>query len=210
MKRVLIATPSLNQQVDAYYVNSLCESIKLGMKHALDISAVFLANESILPMARNELLNLAYQQNYDSTVFIDSDEWWSAQCLIDILLSPKEVVAVPVVNKSDVKIQYNVVVETPKKVDPSDGYVKLVSSGTGFLKLSKRVVKDLYETNTELDFRGKKLRNICEYTYENGAFIGEDITLSRKIKELGYTLWCNPHYTVKHIGNKIYTGSFAV
>jgi len=34
-----------------------------------------LANESILPMARNELLNLAYHEKYDTVVFIDDDEY---------------------------------------------------------------------------------------------------------------------------------------
>ena len=43
---------------------------------------VFLANESILPMARNELLNLAYQQEYDVMVFIDDDEEWKAEVLL--------------------------------------------------------------------------------------------------------------------------------
>jgi hypothetical protein len=53
MKKVLIATPCLDQKVDAYFVHSLCESIKLGLKNGLDIKCIFLANESILPMARN-------------------------------------------------------------------------------------------------------------------------------------------------------------
>jgi hypothetical protein len=68
MKKVLIATPCLDQKVDAYFVHSLCESIKLGLQRKLDIRCVFLANESILPMARNELFALAYKENYGSDV----------------------------------------------------------------------------------------------------------------------------------------------
>lgn len=206
MKRVLIATPCLNQKVDAYYVHSLCESIKLGLKHELAINAIFLANESILPMARNELLNLAYLERYDCMVFIDDDEHWDAKTLIDIILSPKDVITVPVVNKGDKKIEYNVYYD---KIDyDADGYFKVKSTGTGFLKLSKRVVSDLWESNTELQFRNKKLKNICEFNYINGAFVGEDITLSRKILELGYPIWVNPNHTVSHIGNKMYKGDF--
>jgi hypothetical protein len=44
----------------------------------------------------------------------------------------------------------------------------------------------------------------------NGDFIGEDITLTKKIKELGYDIWLNPNYTVSHIGNKMYNGDFKV
>jgi hypothetical protein len=208
MKKVLIATPCLDQKVDAYFVHSLCESIKLGLKHDLDIRCVFLANESILPMARNELFTLAHKENYDIMVFIDDDEYWKESVLIDIILSEKDVITVPVVNKGDKDISYNIWLPKTPEIDPTDGYVKVEKSGTGFLKLSRKVIVDLWESNTELNFRGKQLRNICEYTYSDGGFVGEDITLSRKIKELGYTIWCNPHHTVSHIGNKMYKGDF--
>lgn len=208
MKRVLIATPCLDQKVDAYFVHSLCESIKLGLKHNLDIKCVFLANESILPMARNELFRLAYDEKYDTMVFIDDDEYWNEKVLIDIINSPKDVVTVPVVNKGDTNIAFNIWLDKNPVIDDADGYIKVQKSGTGFLKLSRKAVVDLYESNTEVFFRNKKLRNICEYTYIKGDFVGEDITLSNKLKELGYTIWCNPHYTVSHIGNKMYKGDF--
>jgi hypothetical protein len=208
MKKVLIATPCLDQKVDAYFVHSLCESIKLGLKHDLDIRCVFLANESILPMARNELFALGYRENYDTIVFIDDDECWNEQALIDIVLSEKDVVTVPVVNKGDKDITFNVWLKDSKESDSSDGYIKIEKCGTGFMKISRKVLEDLWESNTELVFRNKKLKNICEYTYAEGQFVGEDITLSKKIKELGYDIWLNPHYTVSHIGNKMYKGDF--
>jgi len=206
MKKILIATPCLDQKVDAYFVHSLCESIKLGLRHGLDIKCIFLANESILPMARNELFKLAYNENYDSMVFIDDDESWEPAGLIEIILSEKDVVAMPVVNKGDKKIEFNIYYDQIKK--DVDGYFEIKSTGTGFLKMSRKVVVDLYESNTELVFRNKKLRNICEFTYINGLFVGEDITLCRKIKELGYKIWVNPKYTAYHIGNKMYKGDF--
>lgn len=206
MKKVLIATPCLDQKVDAYFVHSLCESIKLGQKHDLDIKCVFLANESILPMARNELFTLAYHEKYDYVVFIDDDEYWQEQYLIDIILSPKDVVCLPVVNKGE-KIGYNILSNLGKK-DEQDGYYQTNKVGAGFLKLSRKVLVDLWESNTKLAFRNKTLSNICEYTASNGEFIGEDITLSNKIRELGYKIWVNPQHTVSHIGNKMYKGDF--
>lgn len=207
MKRVLIATPCLYQKVDAYFVHSLCESIKLGIKNNLDIRCVFLANESILPMARNELFRLAYDEKYDIMVFIDDDEYWDEKALIEIIQSEKDVITVPVVNKGDKNIGYNVWLGEDKEKD-TDGYIKIEKCGTGFLKLTRKVIVDLWNTNTELFFRNKSLKNICEYTFENGSFIGEDIALTKKIKELGYDIWLNPKHTVSHIGNKMYKGDF--
>jgi hypothetical protein len=208
MNKVLIATPCLDQKVDAYFVHSLCESIKLGIKNNLDIRCVFLANESILPMARNELFALAYKENYDSMVFIDDDESWSEHALIEIIKSTKDVICVPVVNKGDKDITFNVWLSKDLNKDESDGYLKINKCGTGFLKLSRKIIEDLWHSNTELVFRNKKLKNICEYTYINGDFVGEDITLTNKIKELGYDIWLNPNHTVSHIGNKMYRGDF--
>lgn len=206
MKKVLIATPCLDQKVDAYFVHSLCESIKLGLENDLNIRCVFLANESILPMARNELFALGVKEDYDTVVFIDDDEYWNAQHLIDIILSPKDIVALPVVNKGDKEISYNAWLDD--KTKDTDGYIKIKQCGTGFLKISRKALLDLWESNVELEFRGKKLRNICEYTYSNGEFVGEDISLMRKLKELGYDIWLNPNHTVSHIGNKMYKGDF--
>jgi hypothetical protein len=208
MKKVLIATPSLDGRVDAYYTNSLYESVKLGLQHDVMLQPVFLAYESILPMARNELINLCFLENYDSMVFIDADESWSADHLINIIQSEKDVVALPVVNKGDDKIQYNIYLSDNPAKDPVDGYIDAVEVGTGFLKLSRKVVADLYHNQADTVFRGKVLKNICEYQVENGAFIGEDISLCRKIKALGYTIWVNPAHTVEHIGTKKFQGNF--
>ena len=159
-------------------------------------------------MARNELFKLAYDENYDTMVFIDDDEYWDETALIEIIESEKDVVTVPVVNKGDKNIGFNVWLNEDRTQD-TDGYIKIEKCGTGFLKLSRKVIVDLWDTNTELFFRNKALKNICEYTFENGSFIGEDIALTKKIKELGYDVWLNPKYTVSHIGNKMYKGDFA-
>jgi hypothetical protein len=206
MKRVLIATPCLDGKVDAWFVNSLYESTKLGLANDIMFQPVFLANESILPMARNELLNLAYRERYDVMVFIDDDEEWDPKVLLEIVNSPKDVVAVPVVNKGDKKIQYNVY-DVQKEPD-TDGYLKIGRCGTGFLKLSQKVIRDLWESNPVCEFRGRPLKYICEYTVINDSFHGEDIVLCEKIKELGYQIWLNPTHTVTHMGTKKFKGDF--
>jgi hypothetical protein len=209
MKNILIATPCLYGKVDAYYAHSLYESIKLGLKNNLDINAVFLAEESILTIARNELINLAYKNNYDSMVFIDDDELWNPKTLIKILLSEKDVVGLPVVNKGDINIQFNVSLNRNNiQKNETDGFIKVNTIGTGFLKLSKKIIVDLCESNTEILFRGKKLKNVFEFNYINGSFIGEDIMLCKKIKELGYSIWVDPSHTVSHMGVKMYKGDF--
>jgi len=205
MKKVLIATPALNEQVNAYFVHSLQESIKLGLKNEIDFNCIFLANESILPMARNELLNLCYSENYESMVFIDSDESWNPESLIRIVESEQDVLALPVVNKHDAQNTFNIYYD---KLEYVDEYLKVTSVGTGFLKLSHKAVSALWNSNPSVVFRNKTLKNICEYTMSPSGFVGEDITLCRKLRKLGFDILVDINDTVKHHGNKIYVGNF--
>tara|TARA_S200002703_G_C3743264_1_gene228622 strand:+ start:259 stop:900 length:642 start_codon:yes stop_codon:yes gene_type:complete len=207
MKRVLIATPCLDGKVDAWFVNSLYESTKLGLQNNIMFQPMFVAYESILPMARNQLINLAYHEKYDTIVFIDDDEEWDPQALLEIVLSTKDVVAVPVVNKGDMKMEYNIF-GVDKNVDNDDGFLKIDRCGTGFLKLSQKVVEELWESNPPCTFRGNMMKYICEYDVINEDFHGEDIVLCKKIKDLGYQIWLNPNHTVAHLGTKKYLGNF--
>lgn len=159
-------------------------------------------------MARNELINLAHRENYDTMVFIDDDEYWDCRHLIEIINSPKDVVTVPVVNKGDTKIAFNINLPKKLETDPEDGYVKADTTGTGFLKISRKVIEQLCNSSPELRFRGKTLRTVFEYSQLAGDFVGEDIALSRKITELGHTIWVYPHHTVRHQGTKMYSGDF--
>jgi hypothetical protein len=207
MINVLIAVPCLYGKVNAWFVNSLYESVLLGLQNNILLKPIFLADESILPMARNELLNHAYCQEYDSMVFIDDDEEWSPETLLELIQSDKDVVSAPVVNKDDTAIQYNIF-GVHKDPDPNDGFFKIDACGTGFLKLSKNVIKDLWESSLSCNFRGKPLKYICEYIVDSDNFYGEDIVLSEKIKNLNYDIWVNPKNTVSHIGNKKFNGDF--
>lgn len=208
MKNILIATPCLYGKVDAYYTNSLCDSIKLGLQYDLLLKPVFLVNESILTIARNELINHAYEEKYDAMVFIDDDELWEPKFLIEILCSKKDIIGLPVVNKGDEKIEYNAYFNKQNIIKDKDGYIKVKSIGTGFLKLSKKAIVDLCESNSEFLFRNKKLKNVFEFNFFNNSFFGEDIMLCKKLTELGYPIWINPNHTVYHMGVKMYKGDF--
>lgn len=210
LKKVMVGVPCLYGKVDGYFFNSYIETLKLCEKNNIQLQSILLINESILPMARNEILNLAYLEKYDSLVFIDDDEKWNPEDFLEIIQSEKDVVGLPVVNKGDLDIKYNVFLDDQNKIfqDSTDGYIKTNKIGTGFLKLSNKVISDLWNSNTSIEFRGKILKSICEYEFNDNFFIGEDITLCKKIRELGYDIWVKPNSTVEHIGPKIYKGDF--
>jgi hypothetical protein len=209
LRKVMVATPALTGDVSSWFLDSMVRSVKLCYDNGIDLCPVTLINESILPMARNELFDIAYVSNAESVIFIDSDQAWDPEALLEVVNSDYDVLGLPVVSKTDEQGQFNVKIHNPDRIEyDSNGYIKVNAIGTGFLKLSNKVVKSLWEYSEAVEFRGKTLRNVCKYAVDENGFIGEDIFLCHKIKELGYDIWLNPKFTCAHIGNKIWFGDF--
>ena len=120
-------------------------------------------------------------------------------------MDERDVVAVPTVNKSDVE-GYNIFLNADSEQEGS--WIKADRAGTGCFKLSRKSLDALAADTSLIDFRGKQLYNICQYTFEGDAFIGEDIYLCHKLKTLGFDIWVNTNSTCMHIGPKVYTGNF--
>jgi len=210
LRRVLIGTPALDGRVHAWYADSLSNSIKACAANGIDLQPVILIDESILPMARNELLNIAYVDNYESIIFIDSDQIWDAGALLDIINSQHDVIGLPVVSKTDEPGNFNVKLKGIDHIEKDEqGNIKVDAVGTGFLKLSRKALEALWNSNPTTLFRGKELKLICEYATSYSEFVGEDIYLCTKLKELEFDIWVNPNATCAHIGSKVWMGDFA-
>jgi hypothetical protein len=203
-KRVLIGTPALDGRVDAWFCFALHEATKKGIAANIDFSISLLSYESILPMARNEILTTAIQGNFDGLFFIDSDVYVDADNLISVIKSNKDVACIPTVKKADQE-QYDIYFnEMPLAAE----WVKADRVSTSCLYLSQKALKALSDNSTQTFFRGKQLKNICQYDFVGEAFMGEDIYLCEKLKALGFEIWVNTTTTCMHIGPKVYKGNF--
>lgn len=200
-----MGTPALDGRVDVWYSYALHEIGKLALLNNIEVNMVLLSYESILPMARNEILTAAIQGDFDSLVFIDSDVYCDPQAFINIVKSEKNVVAIPTVKKTDQE-SYDIFFK--ERPEPEGDWIKADGVSTSCLKLSKKVLKDLASNSTSIMFRGKQLNNICQYDFVTDGFVGEDIYLCQKIKRLGYEIWVNTTSTCMHIGPKVYVGNF--
>lgn len=205
MKKVIIGTPALYGQVSAYYTHALAESTKICTLSGVDLTALFLSNESILPLARNELLNIAYKSSCDEFIFIDADISWNPQHIMEIINSKHDVVGIPYPKKTDKSSEYDIVVTSGQSLGD---YIEVDLIGTGFLKLSKKVIHDLWNESEEVVFRENSIKEICKYGKNGNKFIGEDYNLCETIQGLGYKIYAYTKHTCNHIGTKVYTADF--
>ena len=204
-KRVLIGTPALDGRVDAWYSYAIHEITKLCQVRGIDVQMLLLSYESILPMARNELLTAAIKGDFDSFIFIDSDVFCNAQSFVEVVTSARDVVAIPTVKKTDIESYDICFTDTPEQ---EGDWVKASRVSTSCLKLSQKALKALAGNSTLTVFRGNQLFNICQYDFFGEHFMGEDIYLCEKLKQLGFDIWVNTTSTCMHIGPKVYSGDF--
>lgn len=210
MRRVLIGTPSYDGTLSVYYANSLTETVRLGQAQGIDVRAVFLSFDALIQRARNDLVKLALQGGFDDLIFIDSDQEWKPEWVMQLLAHPVDCVGGAVRKKSDTE-SYNVKAAGPDiPLDMRTGLMIVEGLGTGFLRLSRRALLALWERGEPYrDDAGNENRwmfNVCPH---NGRLVGEDIGMAVFLHDAGINIHLDPSITCSHIGTKKWDGDFA-
>jgi len=205
-QKVLIATPAYDGRLDVWYTNSLINTVRIAQEQGIFIHPVFMSYDALIQRARNDLIRLAIEENYDGFIWIDSDLEFDPSWVLELLEHEKDIIGVPCPKKTDREELYNV---RTRNLEPDeDGLIEIESIGTGFLKISKKALQDLWDNSTPYKNEGRECRMVCEVLVENGELISEDNVMCRKLRDLGYSIWVAPHMTCAHMGPKKYYGDF--
>ena len=206
MKKVLIGTPSHDGKVDVWYANSLINTIRLSYEKDTVVVPIYMAYDSLVQRARNDLVKLAIEEGFDDLIFIDSDQEWDPEWVFKLLDYDKDVVAGTVVKKSD-QPAFNVKA-LEGKMEVKDGLIEVDCVGTGFMRISKSALKQVWDVSEEYQNEGKTCRMVFDIKVMDGQLVSEDNVFCRKWHDLGGKVYIDPSMTCNHIGVKKYTGSF--
>lgn len=204
MRKVLIATPAYDGRLDVWYVNSLITTIKICKMNDIDLYPIWMSYDALICRARNDLMSIAINENFDDVIWIDSDIEWNPEWVLKLLTYKEDVVGGTYRKKTDENELY--VIRT-SKIDDND-LIEVDGLGFGFIKMSKEACIDLWNTSIEYVSDGKLSRNVFETIIDNGELIGEDILIGKKLKALGYKIYLDRNMTCNHIGIKKYCGDF--
>lgn len=213
MKKVLVGTPSYNGDVCCDYALGLAEACRLASSKGYEIRAKFLMYNSMIAQSRNVLLADAYHGEYDDFIFIDSDQGFTAGSLFKLLSHPVDVVGFPVRSKvADLEI-YNVMPNddfSKYLPDVKLGLLSVPAVGTGMFRLSKKAVKDIFDSSKKYQKNGVMVPHACrsDFDPDTGIMTGEDIYLCNRLRELGYSIYVDPSFTPDHFGRHKFSGSF--
>lgn len=206
MRKVLIATPSYDGKLDVWYVNSIINTVRIAQNKNIFIHPIFLSYDALIQRSRNDLVSIAINGGYDDMIFIDSDMEFDPDWVLQLLDSPEDVVGGTTRKKTDDIELYPV--KTKNLEISENGFIKVESIGTGFVKLSKKAFTSLWESSEEYENEGKKCRMIFDVKIIDGQLVSEDVIMFNKLSELGFNIWLNPKMTCVHIGTKKFYGNF--
>ncbi len=113
-------------------------------------------------------------------------------------------VGIPVPKKVDVE-QYSVkCLAEPKILE--NGLIKVDGMATGFLRLSKKALKHLWDNSEPYVENGIEKRMVFNVAIVNGELYSEDIMCCESLRSLG--VYLDPRFTCAHVGTKVYGGKF--
>lgn len=207
MIKVLIATPSYDGRLDAWYTNSLINTVVLGLQNEIAFQPVFMSYDALIQRSRNDLLEIAFSNDFDHILWIDSDIEWNPEWAVKLILSDKDVIGGTYPKKS-LEEQYTVKSEIKDFVENDEGLVSVSSLGTGFLKVSKKAFTYLWDISQPYIHNGKENRWVFEVKVQDNDIISEDGLMCQKLKEGGFEIFLDISMTCNHIGTLKYQGNF--
>jgi len=207
LRKVLIGTPAHDGRVDVWYCNSLVNTIRLAMEKGILVVPVYMSYDSLVQRARNDLVRLALEEKFDDLIFIDSDQEWNPEWIFSLLDRPEQVIGATVVKKSDTPM-FNVKALPEGLKQLENGLMEVESIGTGFLKIGRQALENVWEISPEYTNEGKICRMVFDVQLIDGELVSEDNVFCRKWRKLNEKVYIDPTMTCNHIGVKKYSGNF--
>ena len=206
VRKVLIATPSLDGRLDVWYTTSLVNTIRIAQANNIFLHPVFLSYDALIQRARNDLFGLAVEGGYDDIIWIDSDLEWNPMWIMELLLQEQDVIGGTYRKKTDEFEMY--VLKTQNLEAEESGLIKVEGLGMGFVKMSRKAFMALWDNSDEYENEGKVRRMICNIGIVDGKLHSEDTVVFSKLRELGFDVFLDPRMTLIHLGTKKFVGNF--
>jgi glycosyltransferase involved in cell wall biosynthesis len=207
MRKVMIGTPAHDGRVDVWFANSLVNTVKLSYEKGIEIVPIYMSYDSLVQRARNDIVRLALDENFDDLIFIDSDEEWDPEWIFRLLNLKEDVIGLPVVKKSD-QMMFNIKALPTGLKTQQNGLMEVEAVGTGFMKISRAALKKVWEVSPEYKNEGRTCRMVFDVKVVDGQLVSEDNIFCSKWRSLGGKVFIEPSMTCNHIGVKKYQGNF--
>jgi len=217
-RKVFIATPTYTGRVTMLYTTSILNTFKMAPNRGVDIELIHTRCDALVQKSRNYFVSVALKNNVDDLIFIDDDIQWEPEWVFKLLNYPVDVVSGIYRKKYDHSEDYPFLPLLnadgqwyPPPVDTQTGLVQVSCVPTGFLRLSRKAMKALWDVSEPyMNGIDGEDRSIFDMKIIDGTMYSEDFTMCHKLKELGFKIWLDPRMPCNHEGPKVFAGRFDI
>jgi len=210
MRNVMIAAPSYDGTITVWHASALSETCKLGLTKEINVYCIYMSYDSLVQRARNDIVQLALDQQVDDLVFIDYDVDWTPEDFFKLLEYDVDVVGGIYPKKGDEE-DYPVKALNQNIKFEENGLIEVEGIATGFLRLTRKALQTVSDDSIEYteSHKPKPIKMVFDITVdEKGELISEDIVFCRKWRKLGGKVWFDPSIKLSHVGTKRWNGDF--
>ena len=171
--KVLVGLPCFGGNLCAETVSGLIKVAQRSIQHKIQVDFYHLANESLIPRARNKIVAhfLASKQGYTHLMFIDVDSEFEGDDVFKLLHFNKDVIGGPVcVKKYPIRHVMNIKGAREGKIHhTSDKKIVEVSNiGSAFYMIKRRVFEEMKKAYPELSADPHEVKEQVEEAYSSG------------------------------------------
>lgn len=206
----MIAAPSYDGTITVWHASALSETCKLGLTKEINVYCIYMSYDSLVQRARNDIVQLALDQEVDDLVFIDCDVDWTPEDFFKLLEYDVDVVGGIYPKKGDDE-DYPVKALNQNLKFEENGLIEVEGIATGFLRLTRKALQTVSDDSIEYteSHKPKPIKMVFDITVdEKGELISEDIVFCRKWRKLGGKVWLDPSIKLSHVGTKRWNGDF--
>lgn len=207
-EKIFIAIPTYDGDVSYQCTGNLVKTVSLFQKHGISCDVRF-ASHLIIQVARNALVDEFLKSDCTHILFIDSDQGWQPEKILEMYKMDQEFIAGAIRYKQDDE-SYPLILDTEKDGQLKYGPFNLVKAfriGVA-LALVKRIVFDKIDSYHILPKSNKYGKEYFAFYIKGFEYQGEDNDFCDKLRKSKVNLWIYPNIETKHIGKKEFTANF--
>lgn len=233
---LVVGTPCYSGKVTSAYFSSVLKLQEACQREGISLTFLMPDGGDLVQRSRQEIVS-SFLGIKDAThlLFIDSDIAFEPEQAFRLLHFNSDIAAatypLKTINWDKVKaealagnkklesagLQY--VLETAQPIQVRNGFVKALSTGTGFLLIKRSVFITMMARYPELRYsrKGRDSENgPWDYAFFNcliggidGPYLSEDYSFCRLWTRIGGEIWVDLESRLNHIGQAVFTGDLA-
>lgn len=209
-RNVLVAAPSYDGKVNVWHCTALAETAKMGLRMGINVVAVYMSYDALVQRARNDIFKLAHDSDIDDLFFIDCDVDWKPADFFKMLEYDVEIVAAPIIKKTDFEHTYSVKALDGLKPEEND-LISVDGIATGFMRIRSDAIKKLWDASFEYQEKHKPepSRMVFDVRVVDGELWSEDIIFCHNWTQLGGKIYLDPSVNCGHSGEKRWVSNFS-